>query len=215
MNQNEIKVSIRSYLRDIVKKYNIDLTQQYAKRFDYYNERLTSSAYPKSYWIDILAPYDWTLSPLVQSDNTGLFLRSYKFLPDDYLIDQLVTTWNKKEVSSDDMIDILAEQLYYQNTMRQELPLDTTKSILTEIGFYQSFADSNHKSHLMLNEYMTQQPTSYLENSNSLSLKFPYYQSGGYELGYINSDGSDYMQLESLPPLITLIQKQQAKSSDN
>ena len=62
---------------------------------------------------------------------------------------------------------------------------------------------------------MTQQPTSYLENSNSLSLKFPYYQSGGYELGYINSDGSDYMQLESLPPLIALIQKQQAKSSDN
>ena len=40
----------------------------------------------------------------------------------------------------------------------------------------------------MLNEYMITQPTNYFDNSNSLSLKYPYYQSTGYEIGYINSD---------------------------
>jgi hypothetical protein len=133
MSQSEIQISIKNYLKDTVKKYNDDLTKQYANRFSYYQNKLSSDGYPRSYWIDILAPYDWTLSPMVQSDNTGLFLRSYKFLPEDYLIDELSTTWNTKEVSSRDMIDILAEQLYYQNVMRQELPLNTTRNILQEV----------------------------------------------------------------------------------
>lgn len=214
MNQSEIKISIKQYLKNLVNKYNDDLTKQYANRFSYYQEKSSPNAYPRSHWIDILAPYDWTLSPMVQSDNTGLFLRSYKFLPEDYLIDQLATTWNKKEVTSNDMVDILAEQLYYQNVMWQELPLNVTRDILQELWFYQSFADSNHKARTMLNEYIITQPTNYLDNSNSLSLKYPYYQSTGYEIGYINSDWSDYMQLDSLPPLISLIQKQQTTTSD-
>jgi hypothetical protein len=91
MSTTEIEASIKSYLRERVTLYNADLKKQYANRFNYYNSK--DGGLPKSAWINKFDNFDRTISPLVQSDNTGMLLRSYQFLPDDYLIDQLATIW--------------------------------------------------------------------------------------------------------------------------
>lgn len=142
-------------------------------------------------------------------------LRSYQFLPDDYLLESLATSRNKTPISKQDMLKILAEQLYYQNVMWQELPIDTSKKILNETSLITAFADINNKSSSTITSYIRQQDLNKYENPNSIELALPYYTSDGYELGYINSDGADYLQIESMPPLIKVIQKQKAKSNND
>jgi hypothetical protein len=85
--------------------------------------------------------------------------------------------------------------------------------VLDEVSLFQSFADVNNKSSMMLQDYLTKQPAKNLLNPKvSLELQFPYYSPAGYEIAYINSDGSDYVEFESTPPLIKVIQKQQAQN---
>jgi len=109
-------------------------------------------------------------------------LRSYQFLPDNYLLDILSTTRNGKNIPKEDMLKILAEHLYYQNVMRQELPIDTSKKILNETSLITSFADINYKSSEILKDYIRKQDTSNLQNTDALELSLPYYNSSGYEL---------------------------------
>jgi hypothetical protein len=99
--------------------------------------------------------------------------------------------------------------------MRQELPIDTSKKILNETSLIAAFADINNKSSSTITSYIRKQDLNKYENPNSIELALPYYSSGGYELGYINSDGADYLQIESMPPLIKVIQRQKAKSNNN
>ena len=208
----EIKDSLEIFLKDKVKDYNNDLTNQYVNRFNYYNGS-EDGGVPRSNWLDKISEYDYTLSPLVQADNTGERLRNYAFLQENYLIDTLATTRDGQEISSDDMLTILAEQLYYQNNMWLSLPTNSANKVLDEVSLFQSFADVNNKSSMMLQDYLTKQPAKNLLNPKvSLELQFPYYSPAGYEIAYINSDGSDYVEFESTPPLIKVIQKQQAQN---
>lgn len=140
-------------------------------------------------------------------------LRSYQLLPENFFIDNLATTREDKQVSSDDMVRIIAQQLYYQNVMWLQLPVQTSKKVLDEVSMIQSFADINHKSRELYSKYLVEQPKDKLDDLNSYDLYLPYYNLSGYEAGYINSDGADYVQFQTIPPLIKLIQKQKAKDN--
>ena len=94
MNISEIEQSISDYFHAIVKQYNNDLTIQYSNRLKYYNS--SEHDVPKKFRIDKLDDFDRMISPLVQSDNTGMKLRSYNYITDDYLLDSLSTLRNGK-----------------------------------------------------------------------------------------------------------------------
>jgi hypothetical protein len=209
---DEIKTSLKEYLLTKAIEYNNDLTSQFNKRFWYFNGN--DGWLARSTWINKFDDYDWSISPLVQTDNTSIDLREYQYLPAKYFVDQLATTWEGKAISSEDMLSIIAQQLYYQNTMWQSLPKDNENKVLNEVSLYQSFGDINNKSSLVIQNYLIQQSTTNLQNPQSLDIKFPYYNNSWYEVAYINSDGSDYVQFETTPPLLKLIQKQKAKQTD-
>ncbi|HMY80233.1 MAG TPA: hypothetical protein PK048_00105 [Candidatus Absconditabacterales bacterium] len=210
MSISDIEQSISQYFKQQTQYYNQTLNEQYDKRYAFYYGN--DGGLPRQHWIDKLQPHDRRISPLVQKDNTGLYLRPYELLPDDFLINQLSTIRQGKNVSVQDAIRSIARHLYYSNVMRQQLPFDTTNKILTQFSLIQSFADSNDKTRYILHNYMTVQPVASFDQVSSLEFAYPYYNTRGYEVGYINSDGSDYIQFETSPPLLKRIQQQKERA---
>ena len=141
-------------------------------------------------------------------------------MPTNYFIDQLVKyldtlenspQYGKKSIygdsdatTSDQKIDMIAKLLYYQNSTRPErIQQSTVAQDMTEIK--ESF-DINQKTSQVARTYLT-------EGNNQGKFITPVYDNTGYEVGYINSDGDDYISAKPTPAFIQQIQAAQEKSA--
>jgi len=115
--------------------------------------------------------------------------RTTQYLPDLYFVNILK-----------DQIPQIAELLYYQS-----LPsyLRTAQSNISKDlnGIRNSF-DINRKIWYVMSGYLT-------KHADFGSIISPSYLWSGYEVAYINSDGSDYIPQQSVPEFISSLQKSQ------
>jgi hypothetical protein len=99
-----------------------------------------------------------------------------------------------------EQLDTIAELLYYQNLTNTE---KTHKElVLDDLNATKDTFDINNKVRYTLNEYLVQGKT-------KSPLVLPDYKEKGYEVAYINSDGSDYIRNESTPFFVTQALNQQ------
>ena len=190
----EIREAIKKYLTDKAVEYNTLLEAQKNKRDQYYQS--FSSQF------NFLGQMDSLANP-----NT----HNYSLLPTDYFVNQLVqyldtleTTYGKTAIygtmnsdTNDDKLDLIAKFLYQQNIARPEkLKQDT---ILADISETQASFDVNQKISNVVHTYLTQ-------NNDQGKFLTPTYNQTWYEVGYINSDGLDYVSAQSVPSFIKQIQ---------
>lgn len=199
---DEIRESIKTYLTDKALEYNALLQTQQNKRDAYY---MSLSAQ-----FNLLGQIDPLANP-----NT----HTYNLIPTDYFISQLVafldgleTGYGGKYVygslahgTIDQKLDMLAKLLYYQNiTWPERLQKSTVVDDMNEIK--NSFDVNTKISHVM-QTYLT-------ENNDQGKFLTPVYNKTGYEVGYINSDGQDYVSAKTVPSFIQQIQTVQAKRAN-
>ncbi|HMT00890.1 MAG TPA: hypothetical protein PKC14_01055, partial [Candidatus Absconditabacterales bacterium] len=177
---DEINSSIKDYLRKKVVLYNSSLTQQQAKRQNFYTQNQSA--------FDFLSVSD----PLATPNRT------YNLMPVDYFIDTL----------GEETISNAAYFLYYQNLGWSQKTSST--GVIDDLEAKKQSFDLNPKiSHVM--RYLQYGLNDGL-SSGTIALRNAFYQSGGYELAYLNSDGFDYIQDESqVPSFIQRIQSAQAR----
>ncbi|MEI7918877.1 MAG: hypothetical protein WCH65_01320 [bacterium] len=136
---------------------------------------------------------------------------TYNLLPADYFITQTIQfldtlkngygekyVYGKSPASTiDQKLDVIAKLLYYQNISRPERLQQTgVAEDMTEI-----------KNSFDINQKVSNIVTTYLTEGNDQG-KFitPTYNTTGYEIGFINSDGEDYISAKSIPAFIQSIQ---------
>ncbi|MEI6672316.1 MAG: hypothetical protein WCL02_02920 [bacterium] len=141
---------------------------------------------------------------------------NYNLLPTDYFISQTIAFLdtlknapeygkqamygNSKATTIDDKLDMIAKVFYYQNSTRPErLPQSSVVEDMKEIK--NSF-DINQKILQVTNTYLT-------EGNDQGKFVTPVYNTTGYEVGYINSDGEDYISSKNTPTFIQQIQTAQ------
>ncbi|HRX63772.1 MAG TPA: hypothetical protein P5060_01570 [Candidatus Absconditabacterales bacterium] len=174
----EIKYAIEEYLKEVVKKYNEYLTDQLNKKQLLYNSNT------------------FAFNKLGEQDALANPNRSYNTIDTDFLIEKL-----KEEIQNnayfggnigqdDDPILFLAEMLYYQNIHWQERSLGET--IQDDMNNIRTDFDVNLKIKHVLNNYL-------IDDNDQGKLLTPGYRSGGYEIAFINSDGSDLIAYENEP----------------
>jgi hypothetical protein len=112
--------------------------------------------------------------------------------------------YGKSEATTDDeKLDMIAKILYYQNiTWPERLQQSTVAQDMTEIK--DSF-DVNQKISNIVTTYLT-------EGNDQGKFITPTYNTTGYEVGFINSDGEDYVSSKPVPSFIQQIQSSQEKS---
>ncbi len=197
----EIREAIKTYLTDKAIEYNTLFEAQKNKK----NQRYQSL----SSQFNFLGQLDPLANP-----NT----HNYDLLPTDYFITQLVayldtlengygrTAIYGKEIpeTTDQKLDMVAKILYYQNISRPErVQQNSVAEDMKEI-----------KDSFDVNQKMSEVASTYLAEGNDQG-KFitPHYNSTGYEVGYINSDGEDYVSSKPTPAFIQQIQTIQEKSA--
>lgn len=223
----EIKETIKSYLREKVSDYNISLKEQYDKRISVYENSSNKfedwwDVDPKTYLpikifnniYNILTPIDHRVSPLVQSDTwvytqfANHRLRRYAYMDQDFLIDRLATD----TVSTDDAISIIAHDLYYQNIMRSEVSDIVYKSTWDVIWDIVWFNDVNNKIRYIYDNYTTIYQSGIVNSPSNYKYVYPNYNSWWYAVWYINSDGDDFVDYNTLPPVLKYIDNQKTLS---
>lgn len=199
----QIREAIKKYLTDKTNEYNILLEGQKNKKDAWYQ--------PLSAQFNLLGQLDPLANP-----NT----RNYNPLPGNYFITQLVEyldtlenapEYGKKAIygnspaaTSDDKLDMVAKLLYYQNIAWPErLQQSTVADDMAEI---KSSFDVNQKISDVVNTYLT-------EGNDQGKFITPVYNNTGYEVGYINSDGEDYVASKPVPAFIQQIQGAQERSA--
>ena len=192
----EIREAIKTYLTNKAIEYNTLLQAQQNKKNQYYQSF--------SAQFNFLGQLDALANP-----NT----HNYNLLPTDYFINQIVTfldtlqnapEYGKQAIygnsnanTINDKLDMIAKLLHYQNSTRPErLQQTTVAADMTEIK--DSF-DINQKISQVTNTYLT-------EGSDQGKFITPIYDTTGYEVGYINSDGEDYISSKPTPAFIKQIQ---------
>ncbi len=197
----EIREAIKSYLLNITKTYNALLQAQTEKRNQRYQTRNNQFTFLRQ------------IDPLADPST-----HQYQLLSSEYFIDQLVsyldtlekkygTTYiygQSKPETRDQKLDMIAKVLYYQNStwpkrMQQE-------NVMTDMKEIKNSFDINHKINNIVETYLT-------EGNNQGKFITPIYNITGYEIGYINSDGEDYISSQSIPAFIQQIQNIQQKTS--
>jgi len=98
---------------------------------------------------------------------------------------------------------MVAKLLYYQNITRPERTQQT--NVTQDMGEIKDSFDINQKISNIVTTYLT-------EGSDQGKFITPTYNSTGYEIGYINSDGEDYVSSKPTPAIIQQIQKVQENS---
>lgn len=165
-----IQEAIKTYLKQKVTAYNEKLQVQLSKAPAHY------AKHPAAF--DFLAAADKTATPN----------RSYGLLPEWYFVDIL----------GDKNIERLASLLYYMNVGREKRP---------EGGSYADFVanarstfDINKKFKYVLEQYILKEDRERKQDP----LIVPFYLTGvgngehfAYEMGYINSDGSDKIAMDA------------------
>ncbi|MCX6825442.1 MAG: VCBS repeat-containing protein [candidate division SR1 bacterium] len=199
----EIREAIKKYLTDKATEYNTLLEAQKNKKNQWYQ------SYSSQF--NLLGQVDPLANP-----NT----HNYNLIPTDYFINQLITfldtienspEYGKKAIygiansaTIDDKLDMIAKLLYYQNITWPERLQQT--SVAGDIEEIKSSFDVNRKISNIVNTYLT-------EGSDQGKFITPIYNTTGYEVGYINSDGEDYVSSKPLPSFIQQIQAAQEKST--
>jgi hypothetical protein len=201
----EIREAIKTYLRNKATEYNTLLNGQTRKRDNGYYTGLQSE-------FTFLGQFDQLANPMASVHNYG-----QNPIPTDYFITQLIgfldTLENAPEYGKnaiygknaeattiDQKLDMVAKLFYYQNVTRPErLKQNTVADDMTEI-----------KASFDINQKVSQVTNTYLTKGNDQG-KFitPTYNSTGYEVAYINSDGQDYISAKEVPSFIKSIQKVQ------
>ena len=193
----EIREAIKAYLSNKAIEYNTLLQQQQNKKNQYYQSF--------SNQFNFLGQFDPLANP-----NT----HNYNLLPTDYFITQVIRfldtlknapEYGKKAIygdsnanTTDEKLDMIAKLFYYQNnTWPERLEQSTVTEDISEIK--DSF-DINQKISQITNTYLR-------EGKNQGKFITPIYNITGYEVGYINSDGEDYISSKPIPTFIKQIQK--------
>lgn len=201
----EIREAIKKYLTDKAIEYNTLLEAQKNKKSQRY-----SSLSNQFSFLDQLDPL---ANPIANIHN-------YNLLPTDYFINQIINfldtlenspEYGKKAIygntwgtSIDEKLDMLAKLLQYQNiTWPERLQQDTVAQDMTEI---KSSFDINQKISQVAKTYLT-------EGSDQGKFITPVYNITGYEVGYINSDGEDYVSSKTTPSFIKQIQTAQENAA--
>ncbi len=199
----EIREAIKTYLTNKAVEYNTLLQTQLNKKNQYYQSF--------SAQFNFLGQLDPLANP-----NT----HNYTLLPTDYFINQIISfldtiknapEYGKKAIygdsqanTIDEKLDMIAKLFYYQNITRPErLQQSTVTEDIVEI-----------KNSFDINQKISQITNAYLKQWNDQG-KFitPVYNTTWYEVGYINSDGEDYVSAKTTPAFIQQIQSAQAKKT--
>lgn len=195
---NEIREAIKTYLKNKADTYNAALTTQLNKKNQYYQAW--------SAQFTLLGQFDPWANPSTHN---------YELLPQEYFIDKLIEyldslvaqygrsyIYGEQEIrTDDDKIDMIANFLYQQNrAWNQKTTQDTVQE---DIQSTQKFFDINQKIHNTVQTYLTK------DNDQGKFLT-PNYNTTWYEVGYINSDGADYISTQEVPSFIKKIQTYQA-----
>lgn len=190
---SEISQAIKTYLREVVKKYNNDLKTQKQKRSSYFN--LNSSAFTKLWQKDKLA------NPTIINDEN----RPYNLISENFLIDELnkklknnaffySQMWTGNNI---DPIDFIAQLIYYQNLGWSQRTLWNT--IAEDINNTISDFDINEKILHITQNYL-------VKDNNQGQFLTPTYRDNWYEVAFINSDGEDYINTKATAPIAQHIQ---------
>ncbi|MCF7835358.1 VCBS repeat-containing protein, partial [Candidatus Gracilibacteria bacterium] len=135
-------------------------------------------------------------SKLQTLDTTASPNRSYQLFDEDYLINIL----------GEEHIETLSKILYYHNITNQERKIGST--IQEDI--------ENTKSSFDINEKISDIMSNYLKQDNDQGgLVTPSYNPDGYEVGFLNSDGLDYISTNSIPSFIQQIQSSKENFEEN
>ena len=205
-NIEQIRDAIKAYLIGKVTEYNALLNEQIYKRNNGYYNSLSAQ-------FNYLGQFDSLANP-----NNHNY--SQNSIPADYFIKQLVIfldtlqnspEYGKKAIygnstadTTDEKLDMIAKLLYYQNiTWPERLEQDTVNKDITEIK--NSF-DINQKIQYVTKTYLT-------KDNDQGKFITPLYNATGYEVGYINSDGDDYVVSKPTPAFIQQIQNVQKTGS--
>jgi len=201
---DKIKDAIIEYLKKKAIDYNALLNTQRQKRNAYYTTRNVQ--------FSLLETYDTLANPLnhTYSNNS---------IPEDYFIDQLevfldtlenAPEYGKKAIygmsksdTRDEKLDMVAKLLYYQNITWPER-LEQT-SVVDDMAEIKESFDINLKIQNVVQTYLT-------EGNDQGKFITPTYNSTGYEIGYINSDGEDYVSSKPTPAFVQQIQTAQEKA---
>ncbi len=196
----EIRDAIKEYLIKKAAEYNIILATQQSNKQQYY------TTYGPQF--DYLGQLDVLANPMNHT---------YDPIPTNYFIDKLIDFLDLLEAGfgskyvygedkpndDDEKLDMIAKLFYYQNITRKErLKQEKVDSDMMEI---KASFDINKKTTQVANMYMT-------EGGDQGKFITPVYNNTGYEIGYINSDGEDYISSASMPSFIQQIQAAQEKS---
>ena len=206
---SQIRQSLIEYLVAKVQKYNLDIKDQLDRSDAYY----TSKTYV--YKDDGGVSTTRNLFDLMsQADSLSTPKRSYLLLPENFLLNQLtVRSGSQIVISSGQMLDAIAESLYYQNIMRPSRVEGS--GVLADLSSIKNMSNLTSKTAYIAQNYLQsntsgQRPTS---RSAASGLLLPSYNSSGYEMAYINSDGHDVITDSTLPPVIRAIQNTAASFS--
>jgi hypothetical protein len=197
----EIREAIKKYLTDKAIEYNTLLQAQKDKKSQWYTSLSNQFSFLEQ--IDPLA-------------NPNASVHNYDILSTDYFINQTIAfldalenspKYGKKAIygeakaaSIDEKLDMIAKIFYYQNSTRPERRQQSTVvEDMTEIK--ESF-DINQKINQVTKTYLT-------EGNDQGEFITPIYNTTGYEVGYINSDGDDYVSAKTIPSFIKQIQSAQ------
>lgn len=198
----EIREALKTYLINKAVEYNTILETQMNKKNQYYQSFNAQ--------FNFLGTFDALANP-----NT----HNYNLLPTDYFIgklieylDTLANGYGTKAIygqdlptSTDDKLAIVAKLLYYQNiTWPERMKQETVAQDIAEIK--DSF-DINQKINHVIDTYL-------VEDNDQGKFLTPTYESTGYEIGYINSDGEDYISSKPVPAFIQQIQKIQENTAN-
>lgn len=151
-----------------------------------YNARLTEQLNKKDTYYNSNASLFTTLGAI---DSLASPNRSYTLLQPS-LFNGMV---------SDEFIDSLAQILYVQNSFVPQK--QKTSNLKEEYDQYYTIANISNKKEIIIKNYLTQQ------NPSSL-LALPWYQSNGYELISLVSDGDDSIATQEQPSWLLELQSQ-------
>lgn len=199
----KIREAIVKYLREKAGEYNTLLNEQITKRNNGYYNSLSAQ-------FNFLGQLDPLANP-----NTHTY--SLNSIPADFFITKMIDyldtleaapEYGKKAIygvseadTTDEKLDMVAKLLYYQNITWPERMQQS--GVIEDITEIKTSFDINQKTSYIINTYLKQ-------GNDQGKFITPTYNSTGYEIGYINSDGEDYISANVTPTFIQQIQSAQA-----
>lgn len=195
--ETEILNALKVYLQNKVTEYNNALTAQQNKKDQYYQSHTLAFNF------------------LSQGDLAATPNRNYALLPQDFLIQQLVSNLDNlvasygnayvygdmTPISNDEKLSLVAKLLLYQNSNWTERKKAST--VADDIA--------NIKDSFNINKKISDTTNIYLQSKhNEGAFVSPTYNRTGYEVAYINSDGFDLVDNSETPAFIKQLQNTKA-----